>query len=256
MKLVYQYMVIFFNFSPSLNHLLPSQIENCDSNSRIVMDEDDNGKIRLERVKFVMIFHSNTCDVLVDKLFPGLDILRLCVRFAAPTSHYFSPSSPDTLNFLLRCLSPDSSAPNKMLALRTIVNCFQNSAGESAVLSHHDALMAHLLNLKTTNPNANIQIAFTSVLLNLSVLYRKNDNEDGRVACLSAIAELRSEVTDSEAQFRSLVCLGNILSGSSVCQEFAKSLGLLEFLTQFASVQDSQKVQSCASFIVGILRWN
>ena len=50
MKLVYQYMVIFFIFSPSSNHLHPLQVENCGSNSRLVVDEDDNGKLRLERV--------------------------------------------------------------------------------------------------------------------------------------------------------------------------------------------------------------
>ena len=42
MKLVYQYVVIFFEF---LN-----QFKNCGSNSRLVVDEDDNGKFRLERV--------------------------------------------------------------------------------------------------------------------------------------------------------------------------------------------------------------
>ena len=41
-------MAIFSNFS---SHLHPLQVENCDSNSRLVMDEDDNGKFRLERVK-------------------------------------------------------------------------------------------------------------------------------------------------------------------------------------------------------------
>ena len=51
MKLVYQYMVIFFTFSPTSNHLHPLQVENCDSNSRLVVDEDDNGEFRLERVK-------------------------------------------------------------------------------------------------------------------------------------------------------------------------------------------------------------
>ena len=51
MKLVYQYMAIFFYFSPTSNHLHPLQVENCDSNSRLVVDEDDNGKLRLERVK-------------------------------------------------------------------------------------------------------------------------------------------------------------------------------------------------------------
>ena len=51
MKLSYQYMAIFFTFSPTSNHLHPLEVENCDSNSRLVVDEDDNDKFRLERVK-------------------------------------------------------------------------------------------------------------------------------------------------------------------------------------------------------------
>ena len=43
-------MAIFFTFSPTSNHLHPPQVENCDSNSRLVVDEDDNDKFRLERV--------------------------------------------------------------------------------------------------------------------------------------------------------------------------------------------------------------
>ena len=50
MKLVYQHMAILFTFSLTSNHLHPLQVENCDSNSRLVVDEDDNGKFRLERV--------------------------------------------------------------------------------------------------------------------------------------------------------------------------------------------------------------
>ena len=54
MKLVYQYMTIFFNFLPTSNHVHPLQAENCDSNSRLVVDEDDNGKFRLERVQLML----------------------------------------------------------------------------------------------------------------------------------------------------------------------------------------------------------
>ena len=53
MKLFYEYMVIFLNFSPTSNHLHPLQVENCDSNSRLVVEEDDNDKFRPERVKTV-----------------------------------------------------------------------------------------------------------------------------------------------------------------------------------------------------------
>ena len=34
-----------------LNHYIYIAVENCDSNSRLVVDEDDNGKSRPERVK-------------------------------------------------------------------------------------------------------------------------------------------------------------------------------------------------------------
>ena len=47
MKLVYQYMAILFYFS----QLHSLQAKDCANNSRLVVDEDDNGKFRLERVK-------------------------------------------------------------------------------------------------------------------------------------------------------------------------------------------------------------
>ena len=50
-KLVYQYIAIFINFLLTSNHLHPLQVENCDSNSRLVVDVDDIGKFRPERVK-------------------------------------------------------------------------------------------------------------------------------------------------------------------------------------------------------------
>ena len=53
MKLVHRYIALIFTFSPTSNHLHPLQVENCDCNSRLVVDEDDNGKFRLERVKVV-----------------------------------------------------------------------------------------------------------------------------------------------------------------------------------------------------------
>ena len=50
-EIFYQYMAIFLRFSPTSSHLNPLQIENCDSNSRLVVNKDDNGKLRLQRVK-------------------------------------------------------------------------------------------------------------------------------------------------------------------------------------------------------------
>ena len=48
-------MAIFFNFPLTSSYLHPLQVENCYSNSRLVVDEDDNGKFRLETVKSLYI---------------------------------------------------------------------------------------------------------------------------------------------------------------------------------------------------------
>ena len=47
-------MAIFFNFSLDSSLFYPLQVENCDSNSRFVVDEDDNNKFRPERVNVLM----------------------------------------------------------------------------------------------------------------------------------------------------------------------------------------------------------
>ena len=41
---------IFFHLSPTLSHFHSLQVENCGSNLRLVVDENDSGKFRLQRV--------------------------------------------------------------------------------------------------------------------------------------------------------------------------------------------------------------
>ena len=40
-----------FHLPPTSNRLHPLQVENWDSNSRLVVDEDNNDEFRLQRVK-------------------------------------------------------------------------------------------------------------------------------------------------------------------------------------------------------------
>ena len=79
MKLFHQYMAIFFTFSPASNHLHPLQVENCDSNSRLVVDEDDNGKFRFERVKCTVGYYHISGIILHWFLcFPTPHVITVC----------------------------------------------------------------------------------------------------------------------------------------------------------------------------------
>ena len=67
-KLFHQYTTIFLNFSPTSNNPHALQVENCDSNSRLVVDEDDNGRFRPEWVHlssmttYISFFRSEAVD--------------------------------------------------------------------------------------------------------------------------------------------------------------------------------------------------
>ena len=73
MKLAYQYIAIFFNFPTTSNHLHPLQVENCDSNSRLVVDEDDNGKSRPERVNDQPVTSARSLLINLILITPNMD---------------------------------------------------------------------------------------------------------------------------------------------------------------------------------------
>ena len=82
MKLFYKYMTIFFTFPPTSNHLHPLQVENCGSNLRLVVDEDDNGKFRLERIKrqvikFQVLTYIKLCFAHAIHSFMGLKTIQV-----------------------------------------------------------------------------------------------------------------------------------------------------------------------------------
>ena len=54
MKQFCQCVAISFNFLSTSSHLHPVQVANCDSNSRLAVHEDDNGKFRPERVSLTI----------------------------------------------------------------------------------------------------------------------------------------------------------------------------------------------------------
>ena len=66
MKLAYQYLAIFFTFSPTSSRLHPLPVENCDSNSWLVVDADDNVKFRLASVKVNPTQQTDDVELMVE----------------------------------------------------------------------------------------------------------------------------------------------------------------------------------------------
>ena len=149
MKLDYQYMVIFITFSPTSSHLHPLQVENCDSNSRLVVDEDDNGKFRPERVKF------SRWDIIPTR---GKSVIIKWNTNNWPNNdawiHYAINRLYRTQSLLLRTILTRPLGVDNSIFLSLYIRYI--------LLNPHDALKHHFTSLKTD-----------LILLKLSFLKRK-----------------------------------------------------------------------------------
>ena len=75
MKLFRQYMAIIFNFPPTSNHLHPLQVQNCDSNSRLVVDEERVNNLQHLKLNLLTHFPASTTGFLVQWLkLPALKV--------------------------------------------------------------------------------------------------------------------------------------------------------------------------------------
>lgn len=73
--------------------------------------------------------------------------------------------------------------------------------------------------------NRNIQIAFSSLILNYSVAFVNNMDFDNQARCMNVIGTVfLPNVTDFEAQFRVLVAMGTLVKASAGNVQAAKNL--------------------------------
>ena len=70
-----------FMNKPTFSHLHPLQVGNCDSNSRLVVNEDDNSKFRLGRVNYIIYLCYRK---------PYFSVIRwISVHFFVESTQYF-----------------------------------------------------------------------------------------------------------------------------------------------------------------------
>ena len=188
--------------------------------------------------------------LLTDIAFPAIDILRLSIRHPAINQHFCnSKDGEEFVRHVLKFLSNAQPAANQMLALRTLVNVFNQTAGEHLMKSYKDDILSSVVNTCAGVFNKNIQIACTSLMLNYAVTYRASGDVETKCQLLSASGEISGKLTDPEAHYRLLVCIGTLLHRDANCTEIAKSMEMQLYTTKCAAIFDPKKVSECADLL-------
>lgn len=227
-------------------------------------------------------------------LLPALDILRLtCLRQESSckllcTGISESDERPKDLLEMLctHIVAPDNTKPanaNRLLSLRTLCNMFKHPDGSAFLLAGYkdifQALSAGFSNgLDEQNEsksapyhgNKNVQVAASSVLLNYSVLFSsaQSANLSPIIRRLSAVVRSScveitivhlvtgENLSDSEATFRYLVCLGTLIydDGNDTWVKEARALGARKVVETAGAVYSTvPKIFGCATSLSIIL---
>eukprot|EP00742_Colponemidia_sp_Colp-10_P003823 GILJ01004073.1.p1 GENE.GILJ01004073.1~~GILJ01004073.1.p1 ORF type:complete len:786 (+),score=133.68 GILJ01004073.1:49-2358(+) len=194
-----------------------------------------------------------------DVIFPALDLLRLYVLHPKSEAQYKGLSRGlDIWTRVQRCLSaPDCSVNSWLLALRYLANMFDLPTNKQAMI-HRRSQTLDVLSAAFKMDNKNVRVALATVLLNYATTFDEAPDQDSKLQCLSALAELLSSEKDPEATFRGLVGLGTLIYKDESIRDVAKQLQLVTSLDGLQCLQTSspetEKVKRVSAEIKQILQ--
>ncbi|WVZ04183.1 hypothetical protein V8G54_024989 [Vigna mungo] len=164
-----------------------------------------------------------------------LNVSRLgaIVKILKDTSHYhsskFADSDIDLLLNLLRSwpvamifpdiivevikkvtVSPTISA-NLLTSIRAVTNLFRNSCYYNWLQKHRSEILDAFSSC-SSSPNKNLQLSYSTLLLNYAVLLIESNDQEGQSQVLSAALELaEDENVEVDSKFRALVAVGSLM---------------------------------------------
>lgn len=200
----------------------------------------------------IYLSHSN-CVFFSEQVFPALDIMRVALRNEKVNEHFCnSKDGPEFLQTLVKFVDAEQPPTNRMLALRAIANLSCHKDGEDLLLANCEDLLP-LFSAACATTNKNIEIAASTVLLNLAVLLKHTDEIESKAQLISVLATCAKVVADPEARFRICVALGTIVWKDDNSTAIAQSLEIGRVLENWAHSCEQGKLQECASGVSNLL---
>lgn len=120
------------------------------------------------------------------------------------------------------------------------------------MLAERDRVVAGVLDSKPSG-NKNVEVAFSTLLLNYAVAATKNNDIEAKSQLISAAVTQLQLAIDAEASYRLLVSLGTLINEDDNCKAMALSLGLDGLVDNFSS-GSVPKISECAKLVKQALK--
>ncbi|XP_024959190.1 phospholipase A-2-activating protein [Cynara cardunculus var. scolymus] len=148
----------------------------------------------------------------VSMMFPVIDVLRMVILHpdgSAVLKH--ANDENDIFMELIQKVTSSALAPNFLTSIRAVVNLFKNS-GYHLWLQNRRVQIFDAFASCYSSTNKNVQVSYSTLVLNYAVLLIEKKDEEGQAHVLSAALEIaEGESLEVDAKFRALVAIGSLM---------------------------------------------
>ncbi|XP_014494200.1 phospholipase A-2-activating protein [Vigna radiata var. radiata] len=150
----------------------------------------------------------------VAMIFPVIDIIRMIVLHpdGAILLHKHFEAENDIIVEVIKKVTVSPTIPaNLLTSIRAVTNLFRNSCYYNWLQKHRSEILDAFSSC-SSSPNKNLQLSYSTLLLNYAVLLIESNDQEGQSQVLSAALELaEDENVEVDSKFRALVAVGSLM---------------------------------------------
>ncbi|KAK4798160.1 hypothetical protein SAY86_030486 [Trapa natans] len=187
-------------------------------------------------------------------IFPVIDIMRMVVLHpdGAATLLKHINDENDILMYVINKATEEHALPaNLITSIRAVANLFKSSGYHSWLQKHRSEILDAYSSCSSSF-NKNLQLSYSTLILNYTVLLIEKKDHEGQSQVLSAALEIAEENQDVDAKFRALVAIGSLMLDGLV-----KQIALdfdVESIAKVAKASKEAKIAEVAADIEILIR--
>ncbi|XP_015900825.2 uncharacterized protein LOC107433940 [Ziziphus jujuba] len=147
-------------------------------------------------------------------LFPVIDTVRILVLHPDGATVLFQhvEANNDILMEIIKKVIENPSVPaNLLTSIRLVTNLFKNSCYYNWLQRHRTEVLDAFSSCNAS-PNKNLQLSYSTLILNYAVLLIEKKDQEGQSQVLSAALEVAEEGNiEVDSKFRALVAIGSLM---------------------------------------------
>ncbi|XP_027353628.1 phospholipase A-2-activating protein [Abrus precatorius] len=150
----------------------------------------------------------------ITMIFPVIDIVRMIVLHpdGAILLHKHFEAENDILMEVIEKVTRNPAIPaNLLTSIRVVTNLFKNSCYYNWLQKHRSEILDAFSSCSSST-NKNLQLSYSTLLLNYAVLLIESKDQEGQSQVLSAALEIvEDENVEIDSKFRALVAVGSMM---------------------------------------------